>query len=119
MLDAVFDVALEEVVPDTVRGHDNYVVIAQLVTICFGFVAQVFLFWGPVAGGATLIRKIEAVLLLLRFMDCRQLPRRLIIWTQDEVAGITQIYCRHRGVFQRSHDGCAASDLLVCSHAFN
>ena len=89
------------------------------MTVALGFVAQVFLFWGPIAGGATLIRKIEAVLLLLRFKNGRQLPRRLIIWTQDEEAGITQIYRRHRGVFQRSHDGCAAADELVGSHAFD
>ena len=75
--------------------------------------AQVFLFWGAIAGGATLIRKIEAILLLLRLKDCRQLPRRLIIWTKYEVAGIAQIDRRHRGVFQRSHDGCTAADMLV------
>ena len=69
------------------------------MTVALGFVAQVFLFWGPIAGSATLVRKIEAVLLLLRFINGRQLPWRLIIRAQDQVAGITEINSRHRGVF--------------------
>ena len=110
---AILNIIVIHIVEDTIRGHDKDIVGLNLMLGVEGGVWQL-------CTGAALVWEVEAELLFLRSENLFQVS--VGVWSEDDVAGITEIcgfdFVVVAGV-EFCHNDSTTTDVLVCNHAVN